>query len=275
MTFFIVGICGLIACICGLTRSICVQCGYLLWIYLCWLWLFACPLGMCGYLCVHCGFIVGIGVFTVGICVFTDGIPVFTVGICVFTEGIGVFTVSIGVFIEGIGVFTEGIGVLTESIGVFIVGICGRSSCLIICCYFRFSLCLTNIILLIWTAIADIFVIEFCSSQIVQFLLKVCFLSLRYSWSKQTLSILFPSLRFLLSCLSPWVFMLPMRYTIIWVSNISAFGVRDEDYSRNASCTLNYISTLILSFLYWQIFSIYCLVNPQDCKHLQVDVKSR
>jgi hypothetical protein len=41
-------------------------------------------------------------------------------------------------------VFTEGIGVLTESIGVFIVCICGRSSCLIICCYFRLSLCSTG-----------------------------------------------------------------------------------------------------------------------------------
>jgi hypothetical protein len=31
-------------------------------------------------------------------------------------------------------VFSEGIGLFTESIGVFTVGICGRSSCLIICC---------------------------------------------------------------------------------------------------------------------------------------------
>ena len=33
---------------------------------------------MCGYLCVHCGFIVGIGVFTVDMCVLTECIDVFT-----------------------------------------------------------------------------------------------------------------------------------------------------------------------------------------------------
>jgi hypothetical protein len=91
-------------------------------------------------------------------------------------------------------VFTEGIGVLTESIGVFIVCICGRSSCLIICCYFRLSLCSTITNLLIWTVIADIFVIEFCSSQIMPFLLKLRFSSLGYSWSKLILVILFNTL---------------------------------------------------------------------------------
>jgi len=68
-----------------------------------------------------------------------------------------------------------------------------------------------------------------------------------------------------------------MIYKTIWLSNISAFGVRDEDYSRNASCALNFISRLCYLFCTDRSFGYiaHVLVNPQNFKHLQVDIKFR
>ena len=43
-------------------------------------------------------------------------------------------------------------------------------------------------------------------------------------------------------CKGPLVLLLP-KHLIIWVSNLSILSVPDEDYSRNASCTLNLITT--------------------------------
>ena len=47
-----------------------------------------------------------------------------------------------------------------------------------------------------------------------------------------------PSNMFLLKLKDNWL--------IIWLSNILALGVPDEGYSRNASCALNLISTVLL-----------------------------
>jgi len=58
--------------------------------------------------------------------------------------------------------------------------------------------------------------------------------------------------------------------SIIWFSNLSILNVPDEDYSRNASCTLNMISTFLL---YWMSFVV------ADPKHYQavvtVDIPGR
>ena len=55
--------------------------------------------------------------------------------------------------------------------------------------------------------------------------------------------------RFWRSCLGPWVSLLP-KLEIIWLSNLSIFGVPEEGYSRNVSCTLNLISTFLFLRLY-------------------------
>ena len=94
-------------------------------------------------------------------------------------------------------------------------------------------LCFTVIILLIWTAIVllDIFFL-----RILQFLSHAILIKTKVLLPHKV--ILF---RFWLSRLSPWVFMFPKTYKIIWLSNISAFGVRDENHSGNTSRALTFI----------------------------------
>jgi len=46
------------------------------------------------------------------------------------------------------------------------------------------------------------------------------------------------------------------HFKIIWLSNLLTTSVPDECYSRNASCTLNYISTFF--FFFFLFFLFYC-----------------
>jgi hypothetical protein len=55
---------------------------------------------------------------------------------------------------------------------------------------------------------------------------------------------------FWLSCLGPWVLLLP-KLNIIWLSKLSILGVPDEGYSKNASSALNLISTLFFVFFFF------------------------
>ena len=51
--------------------------------------------------------------------------------------------------------------------------------------------------------------------------------------------------RLWLSCLGPWVLLLP-NILIIWLSNLLILSVPDEGYSRNVPCALNLMSTFLL-----------------------------
>ena len=73
-------------------------------------------------------------------------------------------------------------------------------------------------------------------SNRVVFLVCFCFCFILFIYFRYCLYI--PSNMFLLKLKDNWL--------IIWLSNILALGVPDEGYSRNASCALNLISTVLL-----------------------------
>jgi hypothetical protein len=58
------------------------------------------------------------------------------------------------------------------------------------------------------------------------------------------------SLRFTLSDYPFGIFKL---FLIIWLSNISILSVPDKDYSRNASCAQNLISTFLFNIYSYEI----------------------
>ena len=66
--------------------------------------------------------------------------------------------------------------------------------------------------------------------------------SSNFSLSKLT----FSSLRPIYVTLDDFSFIAPKHFIFIWLSNLSTLSVPDEGYSRNASCPLNLISTLLL-----------------------------
>ena len=44
----------------------------------------------------------------------------------------------------------------------------------------------------------------------------------------------------------PFSFLAPKDFKIIWLSNILTLSVADEGYSRNASCTFNFLDKILL-----------------------------
>ena len=272
-TFFIMGICGLIGGICGITKSICwfnvgicvltvgSLWGYVgslrvfvdsllvlicsLWVCVGSLWVFV---GSLWYSLVYCGYFV----FIVGICGFT----------VVLLGSLWAFLCSLWVFVDTLWYCWVHCGYLCVHCGYWCV-YCRYlweiplSHHLL--CHIGLSLWCIVIILLIWHVIAllDIFLSNFTVTKLWNFLLKLRFSSLRYCWSKPIW----------LSCISPWVFMFPMTYKIIWLQIFQplAYVMKIIPEIGRVHLIL-YRCTLMLTFLYFPIFWKYCTCPGKSSK---------